>query len=132
MSKRLLFIRPDKSVAVSSLDSKALSALTGSGGMVKAEHVEWEIAKHFITSDADSEACKADHVAFLAPHIGSAREVAVRAWVMGITNGGLTEAEALAVFDGFIRPSDCTSCKTIEDTDVPTDRTFRDAWEWED
>ena len=49
MSKKLLFIRPDKSVAVSSLDSKALSALTGSGGMVKAEHVEWEIAKHFIT-----------------------------------------------------------------------------------
>lgn len=132
MTKRLLFIRADKSVAISSIDPKVLAALTGSGGVVRSDKVEWEIAKHFITNDADSAACKADHVAFLAPHIGSAREVAVRAWVMGITNGGLTETEALATLDAFSRPSDCDSCETIEDTDLPTDRYFRDAWTWSD
>ena len=132
MSKKFVFIRDDKSIAIGNPDSNVLAALTGSGGIVKSDKVEWEIAKHFITNDADSAACKADHVAFLAPHIGSAREVAVRAWVVGINRGGLSESEAYDVWFAFRNPVGCTSYQVVEDTALPTDRYFRSAWEWSD
>jgi len=130
MSKKMVYIREDRTIAVGNPSSTAISALTGSGGLVREANIEWEIAKHFIANDADAASCKANHVSFLAPHIGSAREVAVRAWVVGITRGGMTEGEALAALDAFSRPADCTSCEVVEDTDLPTDRYFRDAWEW--
>ena len=51
-----------------------------------------------------------------------------------LITSGLTETDALTALANSHRPNiegDFT-WQIIEDTDLPSDRYFRDAWEWED
>ena len=55
------------------------------------------------------------------------------AWCRAWGKGGLTEAEALELFTQRIQlRRGYTVSAVIDDSDLPTDRYFRNAWEWSD
>ena len=129
--KKICYRRADNSVVVGVPGRQIMGIVTGSGGLVKPEDIDWEVAKFLIVVSNEAE-FKADWAEFLRVRVGSAREVAVRAWVEALCYGGLTEAEFLARVGAKDCPDDCVSHQVIEDSDLPTDRYFRDAWEWSD
>ena len=129
--KKLCYRRADNSVAIGSPSPRIMGIITGSGGLVKPEKIDWEVAKFLVDVSNETE-FQADWAEFLRVRIGSAREVVFRAWVEGLCYGGLTEAEFLSRVGAKDCPEDCVSHQVIEDADLPSDRYFRDAWEWED
>ena len=129
--KKLCYRRADDSVVIGSPSPQAQEIITGAGGMVKPEKIDWEVAKFLIDVSNEAE-FQADWAEFLRVRIGSAREVVMRAWVEALCYGGLTEEEFLSRLAAKDCPDDCVSHQVIEDTDLPTDRYFRNAWEWSD
>ena len=129
--KVIVFLREDNSVAIGHISPVVLDALTGSGEFIQESRIEQEIAKHLIGSDSDSE--KAYAVSwenFLTSKKGSDREIKARRFVEGLVRGGLSESEAIVIMADFTIPDDCTSYQIAEDTEIPTDRYFRNSWEW--
>ena len=129
--KKICYRRADNSVVVGSPSPRIIGIVTGAGGRVQPEEIDWEVAKFLIVVSNEAE-FKADWAEFLRVRVGSTREVAVRAWVEALCYGGLTEAEALSRLGAKNLPDDCVSHQVIEKTDLPTDRYFRNAWEWSD
>jgi hypothetical protein len=129
--KVIVFLRDDNSVAISHISSVILDALTGSGEFIQESRIEQEIAKHLIGSDSDSEKAYAvNWENFLTSKKGSDREIKARRFVEGLARGGLSESEAIVIMADFTIPDDCTSYQIAEDTEIPTDRYFRNSWEW--
>jgi hypothetical protein len=129
--KVIVFLRDDNSVAISHISSVILDVLTGSGEFIQESRIEQEIAKHLIGSDSDSEKAYAvNWENFLTSKKGSDREIKARRFVEGLARGGLSESEAIVIMADFTIPDDCTSYQIAEDTEIPTDRYFRNSWEW--
>ena len=128
--KKLCYRRADNSIVIGSPSQEIMEIITGAGGLIRPERIDREVAKFLIDVSNETE-FQADWVEFLRVRIGSAKEVAARAWVEGLCYGGLTEAAFLARVDAKDRPDDCVGCQIVEDSDLPSDRYFRNAWEWE-
>ena len=64
-----------------------------------------------------------------APEVGKAEGI-VRPYMEAVANGGVTEAQAIELIRAKNDKPDCLGCTVIEDTDLPSDRYFRNAWEW--
>ena len=128
--KNLCYTRADNSVAIGHPGS-VLSAMTGTGGFVRPENVDREIAKHLLKTEEDMAGFRVDWKEWFTSRLPTARDARVRLFIEGVAFGGLTETEALHAIDGKDRPDDCVDCHIIEDTDLP-DRYFRSAWEWSD
>ena len=118
MSKRMVFNRADGGVSIAGSNDKAISAMTGEGGLVAASDVE-----RCITT---------------AVTVDGIPESIARANFEGKAFGGMTEDAAMEALIAYhaqgIRVSvgAVTSYHWCEDADVPTDRYFRNAWTWSD
>jgi len=94
--------------------------------------VDWEVAKTLQETEADGVSFQSDWRAFLASKLGTPRELVIRRFEEAKVTGGLTETEALtAIMERDCRGF-CECVGIVEDTDLPSDRYFRDAWEWSD
>ena len=108
---RLLYVQSDGTLNIGRPAPKAWAALIGSGGLIRPEDIDYETTKQVS---------------------GGIDEAVARRWAEACANGGLTEAEALEL----IRDRDASTATArtvfVKDADLPTDRTFRGAWEWSD
>ena len=129
-------VRSGNPVAITSWNRDHQNLMTGAGGWYPSgTNIEREIAKKLIeNTTASNDEFTADWQAFLNARKGTTKELKARSYVEAMAYGGLTEAEAVAIFEAGACDSlgDCVSHAIIQDTDLPTDRYFRDAWEWSD
>jgi hypothetical protein len=122
----------DNGVVIGSVSEKILAGMMGAGGLVKEGQIDREVAKFLMETEADEALLKVSVPDLLALRAGP-YEVAVRAFVEACCFGGLTEAEALMAIAGKDAPeTGLEHIEIIEDTDLPSDRYFRNAWEWSD
>ena len=111
MTKRIVHKRPDGGISISCPSQKLLAVMTGAGYGWSQERVDYEVGK-FVASG------KSDGI--------------IRPYMVAIASGGKTELEAIELIRAKDDKPDCLGCVVIEDTDLPTDRYFRNAWEWSD
>ena len=124
--------KSENSIRVSNPSPDFVAFLMRENGLSDLSGVDWEVAKTLQETDEDRVSFKADWRAFLASKLGSARELAIRRFEEAKVRGGLTETAALtAIMERDCRDF-CECVGIIEDTDLPSDRYFRDAWEWSD
>jgi hypothetical protein len=90
--------------------------MTGNGYGWEQDRIDYEVGK-FVNPPA--------------PEVGRADSI-IRPYIEAIARGGVTEDKAIDLIRATIDSSDCLGCTVIEDTDLPTDRYFRNAWEWSD
>ena len=130
--KVIVYRRSDKSVIMGVTSSDMIDALTGSGGLLESStSFERQIAKHFMTVENQAEFL-ADWEAFVAPFKGTPREQAIRKYLTFARDGGATEEEAYNAIAEKDMPADAVDYLVVEQSDLPTDRYFRNAWHWED
>jgi hypothetical protein len=101
--------RTEGGVTISNFSPTLLAVMTGTGHGWNQERIDYEVGK------------------FVAA--GKAEDI-VRPYMEAVANGGVTEAQAIELIRAKNHQADCLGCTVIEDTDLPTDRYFRDAWEW--
>jgi hypothetical protein len=109
MPKRIVYTRPDGGVSVCAPSLTAMAYMTGGGG-------RWDgFPRGFIERQ-------------IAKQAEEAGEWAAARFVRAMQFGGLTTAEAY----GVMRDRFCghlgTGCELWDVEDVPSDRTYRDAW----
>ena len=130
--KVIIYRRSDNSISVGAIAEDLIASLTGSGGLLEpSTSLEKQVAKHLMTVDNQAEFL-ADWESFLTPFKGTAREQAIRNYLTFARDGGATEEEAYNSIAGKDMPSDAVDYRVVEESEVPTDRTFRNAWEWEE
>ena len=110
--KCLIYSRDDGGVSVGHISQTVLAAMTGAGGLIRADRVDREIDK-FVNPPS--------------PETGIPISVATT-FVNGIATGGMTEAAAIEAIRAKDQPAGVTTF-VRDDTDIPADRTFRAAWE---
>jgi hypothetical protein len=98
-------------VSVEHLSPSLLAAMTGKGYGWPQERTEYEVGK-FIAAGAS--------------------ERVVRPYIVAIAEGGVAETRAIELIRAKTDKMDCLGCTVIEDTELPTDRYFRNAWTWSD
>ena len=125
-----IYKRADDSIVVRHPLSVTVDTMTGDGGEIPRSDVERAIAKKMITTETEAEFNRGWE-AFLAARKGTPPEVIARDMIEGVAFGGLTRTEALRRIAAKV-PSGCVHCATIDATDLPSDRYFRNAWEWSD
>lgn len=114
MPKRIVYTRPDRGVSVCALSRTVLAYMTGGGGRWDAE------IQHMPRGFLDRQ------IAAQARH-GVGEWAAVR-FVRAMQFGGLSTAEAYGVMRDRFCTHLGTGCELWDVADVPTDRTYRDAW----
>jgi hypothetical protein len=114
--KILCYVRADKSVAIGHIRHSLVTLMMGNGYGWEHDRIDYEINKWVNPP---------------APEIGLSSAIATP-YINAIANGGLTEREAIDLIKAKDIPSDCSECHIIEDSDLQTERYFRDAWEWRD
>ena len=130
--KVIIYRRSDKSIMVGAVAEDLITSLTGSGGLLETStSLERQIAKHLMTVDNQAEFL-ADWEAFLAPLKGTPREQAIRKYLTFARDGGATEEEAYNAVAEKDMPSEAVDYLVVEESTLPTDRYFRNAWHWED
>lgn len=125
--KCVVYLQVDGSVAIDSPSNSFMAAVTGSGGLIRTESVEREVAKRLLETPDDAAAFKVSWEDFLTPKIGTPAEVKARKWANTICYGGLSEEEALELI-AVNTSLDIVSHRIIEHSTLP-DRYFREAWE---
>jgi hypothetical protein len=108
---RLLFVQSDGTLNIGRPAPKAWAALIGSGGLIRASDIEHETAKQVL---------------------GGIPEAVARRWANACVTGGLSETEALELLRDRDASTDTARTVFVKDADLPTDRYFRDSWEWSD
>lgn len=93
-----------------------LSLMTGNGHGWDADRIAYEVGK--FTNPP-------------SPEVGKSVDV-VQPYINALARGGVTESQAIELIRAMSDKSDCAGCVVAEDTDLPSDRYFRNAWEWED
>ena len=130
--KVIVYRGSDKSIYMGVVPSEVIAALTGSGGLLEpSTSLERQIAKHLMTVENQAEFL-ADWEAFLTPLKGTSKEQAIRKYLTFARDGGATEEEAYNAIAGKDMPSDAVDYLVVEQTEIPNDRYFRNAWHWED
>ena len=130
--KVIIYRRSDKSIIVGVTSEELIASLTGSGGLLEpSTSLEKQIAKHLMTVDNQAEFL-ADWEAFLTPLKGTAREQAIRKYLTFARDGGATEEEAYNAVAEKDMPSEAVDYLVVEESTLPTERYFRNAWHWED
>lgn len=56
------------------------------------------------------------------------REAFAAKWIDGLIHGGLNEREAVQLIGEYSAPPFSTALEIVDVSDIPTDRTHRDAW----
>jgi hypothetical protein len=124
--------KSENSIRVNNPNPDFVAFLMRDNGSSDLSGVDWEVAKTLQETDSDTASFQSDWRAFLASKLGTPRELVIRRFEEAKVTGGLTETEALTV----IMERDCREfCECVgimEDSDLPSDRYFRDAWEWSD
>ena len=124
--------RPENSVRVGKPSPGFVALLMRDNGSSDLSGVDWEVAKTLQETDSDKASFQSDWRAFLASKLGTPRELVIRRFEEAKVTGGLTETEALtAIMERDCRGF-CECVGIVEDSDLPSDRYFRDAWEWSD
>jgi len=103
--------RSDGGVIVSHFSPTLLAVMMGAGYGWSQQRIDREVEKFVLA--------------------GKATDV-VRPYIMALANGGVTELQAIELIRAKSDRADCRGCVVIEDTDLPSDRYFRNAWEWSD
>jgi len=114
--KIFCYVRADKSIGVGHLNHNLIAMMMGTGYGWGQEKIDYEINKWVNPP---------------APEAGLSSAIAT-AYINGIANGGMTEDQAIDIIRNKDQPADCSECHIIDDSDLPTDRYFRNAWEWEE
>ena len=96
-------------VSVSHLSPSLLAAMTSQGYGWNQERIEYEVGKFVASGKSDS---------------------VIRPFITAVAQGGVSESDAIELIRAKDDKADCLGCTVIEDTDLPTDRYFRNAWEW--
>ena len=109
MAKRIVHVRADGSISISTQSPTVIALMTGSGRGWTQERIDYEVAK-FVASGKS--------------------EGIVRPYMDALAVGGVTEDQAIELIRAKNDKADCLGCTVIEDMDLPTDRYFRAAWEW--
>jgi len=104
-------LRLDGGVTITHYSKELVGVMTDAGYGWGIEQISYEVNK-FVLS-------------------GKSIEI-VQPYIEAMANGGVTELEAITLIQNMINPSDCIRCIILEDTDLPNDMDFRDAWEWKD
>ena len=128
---KIIFSKDGGGVTVSDQNPLLISHMQ-TGGVFRPEDVDREIAKHMAENEEDYAALKLDAQAFHDSVVDHPRYVTVRRFVEACTVGGVSAAEARQIIAAMFQKPGTTLVAEIEDTDLPSDRYFRDAWEWED
>ena len=124
--------RLSDAISIGRVSEKVLAVMTGAGGAVREDQIDREVAK-FLIQDKDDEQLLKSSVSLLLEKRAGPFEVAVRRFIEACCFGGLTEDEALMVIARKDAPeTGLEHIEIIEDTDLPSDRYFRNAWEWSD
>ena len=107
----------DGTIGITSCSVASVAVLTGPGGQYSAEWGTREIEKRTPASPL----------------------ALVQEYTNAKINGGLTESAAIDLLQRMANVSiersqgkACVARHQVEDTDLPSDRYFRDAWEWSD
>lgn len=109
MPKRIIYTRHDGGVSICAPSHTALRFMTGGGG-------RWDgFPRGFLERQ-------------IAKQAEEAGEWAAARFVRAMQFGGLTTAEAYGVMRDRFCAHLGTGCELWDTEDVPTDRTYRDAW----
>jgi len=103
-------------VVITHFSPSLLAVMTGTGYGWSQDRIDYEVGKFVNPS---------------APEVGKTDSI-IRPYIEAIARGGVTEDRAIDLIRARSDFSDCLGCTVIEDTDLPSDRYFRNAWEWED
>tara|TARA_Y100000310_G_C20535084_1_gene740465 strand:+ start:262 stop:651 length:390 start_codon:yes stop_codon:yes gene_type:complete len=128
---KIIFSKDGGGVTVSDQNTILISQMQ-TGGIFRAEDVDREIAKHLAENVDDYAALKLDAQAFHDSVVDRPRYAVVRRFVEACAVGGVSATEARQIIAAMFQKSGTTLVAEIEDADLPADRYFRDAWEWED
>lgn len=112
--KCIVHKRGDGGISIEYISPSLLAVMVGSGVGWDADRVEYEINK--LVNPPSPETGKSDAV--------------IRPYIVAVASGGVDEETAFNLVKNRSDKSDCSGCETIEDSEIPTDRTFREAWEW--
>jgi hypothetical protein len=113
MPKRIVYTRHDGGVSICTPSLTALRYMTGGGG-------RWDDVLYW-----DREFLDRQIAAQAKDGVG---EWAAARFVHAMQFGGLTDAEAYGVMRDRFCAHLGTGCELWAVTDIPTDRTYRDAW----
>jgi hypothetical protein len=103
-------------ISISNFSPTLLGIMTGTGYGWSQDRIDYEVGK-FVNPPA--------------PEVGRADSI-IRPYIEAIARGGVTEDKAIDLIRAKDDKADCLGCTVIEDSDLPTDRYFRNAWEWSD
>lgn len=115
--KKAISIYNDGTIGIMSCSVQAVATLTGPGGQYSAEWGTREIEKRTPASPL----------------------ALVQEYTKAMIHGGLTESAAIDLLQRMADVSveqgqekACVARHQVDDADLPTDRYFRNAWEWEE
>jgi hypothetical protein len=128
---KIIFSKDSGGITVSTQNTILISQMQ-TGGIFRAEDVDREIAKHLAENADDYAALKLDAQVFHDSVVDRPRYAVVRRFVEACAVGGVSATEARQIIAAMFQKSGTTLVAEIEDADLPADRYFRDAWEWED
>jgi|TARA_R100001086_G_scaffold224852_1_gene142921 hypothetical protein len=103
--------RNDGGITISHFSPSLLAAMTGSGFGWSQERIDYEVGKFVAAGKSDS---------------------VIRPYMEAVANGGVTESQAIELIRAKNDKAGRLGSTVIEDTDLPSDRYFRNAWEWSD
>jgi len=128
---KIIFSRDDGGIKISDQNPILITQME-TGGIFQAKDVAREIAKHLAENDGDYAALKLDAQAFHDSVVDRPRYAVVRRFVEACTVGGVSATDARQIIAAMFQKPGTTLVAEVEDSDIPSDRIFRDAWEWED
>jgi len=155
MTHCIVHVRADGGVSLSGAMEHTIAAMMGSGGLmgrsvndpISAKHLAY-IETHAATNadakvilDRQSERAliELDYEITKFVAVDGIPESVVRPYCEAKANGGVSEEQAIsyiaaqdAAYVAMIMDLTVTATHIAQDTDLPTDRYFRDAWEWSD
>ena len=128
---KIIFAKDDGGIKISD-QNPVLIAQMETGGIFRPENIDREVAKHLAENDDDYAALKLDAQAFHDSVVDRSRYAVVRRFVEACTVGGVSAADARQIIAAMFQKPGTTLVAEVEDADIPTDRYFRNAWEWSD
>ena len=128
---KIIFSKDGGGIKISDQNPILISQMQ-TGGIFRPEDVDREIAKHLAENEDDYAALKLDAQAFHDSVVDRPRYAVVRRFVEACSAGGVSTADARQIIAAMFQKSGTTLVAEVEDSDIPTDRYFRNAWEWSD
>jgi hypothetical protein len=155
MAHCIILKRSDGGISIANSIEPTIAAMTGSGGLmghnvndpISAPHLAYieahaatnAAAKVILDRQGERALIELDYEIAKSVAVDGISESIVRPYCEAKANGGVTEEQAIsyiAAYDAVVVAQsmdlEILSTHLAQDTDLPTDRYFRKAWEWSD